>query len=161
MHVNYFFLFKGDLLNNDMALIILKGNSFKEIQKNLTEYYEKTKLIDENLNQVLGLVVEGSTLTEIFKSEELKKIFLDFGKLCRAVVCCRVSPSQKADVVTLVRKGLKKITLAIGDGANDVSMIQAAHVGIGIAGEEGLQAANSSDYAIGQFRFLKKLLLGK
>ncbi len=52
-----------------------------------------------------------------------------------------------------------KITLAIGDGANDVAMIQAAHVGVGINGEEGLQAVRSSDYAIGQFRFLVPLLL--
>jgi phospholipid-transporting ATPase len=105
-----------------MALIILKGQSSKEIAKNLNDYYEKTKLIDEKLNTILGLVVEGTTLTEIFKSNELKELFLEFGKLCRAVVCCRVSPSQKADVVTLVRNGLNKITLAIGDGANDVSM---------------------------------------
>jgi len=66
---------------------------------------------------------------------------------------------QKALIVKLVKDGLGVMTLAIGDGANDVSMIQAADVGVGISGEEGLQAVNSSDYAIAQFRFLKKLLL--
>lgn len=71
----------------------------------------------------------------------------------------RVSPLQKALVVKLVKKNLKAILLAIGDGANDVSMIQAAHVGVGISGVEGLQAARSADVAISQFRFLKKLLL--
>lgn len=71
----------------------------------------------------------------------------------------RVSPLQKALVVKLVKRNLKAILLAIGDGANDVSMIQAAHVGVGISGVEGLQAARSADIAIAQFRFLRKLLL--
>lgn len=71
----------------------------------------------------------------------------------------RVSPLQKALVVKLVKRHLKAILLAIGDGANDVSMIQAAHVGVGISGVEGLQAARSADIAIAQFRYLRKLLL--
>lgn len=74
-------------------------------------------------------------------------------------MCCRVSPLQKALVVKLVKKNSTSILLAIGDGANDVSMIQAAHVGVGISGVEGLQAARSADVAISQFRYLKKLLL--
>lgn len=75
------------------------------------------------------------------------------------MVCCRVSPLQKALVVKLVKRHLKAILLAIGDGANDVSMIQAAHVGVGISGLEGMQAARSADVAISQFKYLKKLLL--
>jgi phospholipid-transporting ATPase len=71
----------------------------------------------------------------------------------------RVSPLQKALVVKLVKRHLKALLLAVGDGANDVSMIQAAHVGVGISGVEGLQAARSADVAIAQFRFLRKLLL--
>ncbi|ONM06536.1 Phospholipid-transporting ATPase 3 [Zea mays] len=78
---------------------------------------------------------------------------------CHSVICCRVSPLQKAQVTSLVRKGAEKITLSIGDGANDVSMIQAAHVGIGISGQEGMQAVMASDFAIAQFRFLTDLLL--
>ena len=62
-------------------------------------------------------------------------------------------------MVRLVRDNLDSLTLAIGDGANDVSMIQAADVGVGISGEEGMQAVNASDYSIAQFRFLKRLLL--
>ena len=93
------------------------------------------------------------------KDEKHKHLLLKIGTLCQAVICCRVSPKQKALVVKLVKDGIGALTLAIGDGANDVSMIQAAHVGVGISGEEGLQAANSSDYAIAQFRFLKRLLL--
>ncbi|KAK9812802.1 hypothetical protein WJX72_004072 [[Myrmecia] bisecta] len=78
---------------------------------------------------------------------------------CKAVVCCRVSPLQKALVTRLVREGAGQITLAIGDGANDVSMIQAAHVGVGISGQEGMQAVMAADFAIAQFKFLTDLLL--
>ena len=77
------------------------------------------------------------------------------------VLACRVSPKQKAEVVLEVRKRSdenKTTTLAIGDGANDVNMITSAHIGIGISGLEGQQAARASDYAIGQFKFLKDLL---
>lgn len=62
----------------------------------------------------------------------------------------RVSPLQKSEIVDVVKKRVKAITLAIGDGANDVGMIQTAHVGVGISGNEGMQATNNSDYAIAQ-----------
>ena len=79
---------------------------------------------------------------------------------CSAVVCVRCRPDQKKDVVSLISRRVKgSRTLAIGDGANDVPMITAAHVGVGIVGAEGVQAANASDYAIGRFRFLQRLLL--
>ncbi|KAF7251026.1 Phospholipid-transporting ATPase IB [Varanus komodoensis] len=71
----------------------------------------------------------------------------------------RVSPLQKSEIVDMVKKHVNAITLAIGDGANDVGMIQTAHVGVGISGNEGMQATNSSDYAIAQFSYLEKLLL--
>ncbi|KAK7061038.1 hypothetical protein VNI00_000773 [Paramarasmius palmivorus] len=105
------------------------------------------------------LVVDGGALLQAFDNEDNKELLLRLGTLCEGVICCRVSPLQKALVVKLVKDGLEAMTLAIGDGANDVSMIQAADVGVGISGEEGLQAVNSSDYAIAQFRYLKKLLL--
>jgi phospholipid-translocating ATPase len=76
-----------------------------------------------------------------------------------SVICCRVSPKQKADVVNLAKRQKKYITLAIGDGANDVSMILEAHIGVGIRGKEGTQAVRSADYAISQFRFLERLLM--
>merc|ERR1740138_1170413 len=75
-------------------------------------------------------------------------------------VCCRLSPAQKRRLVDLVKaQNRRGITLAIGDGANDVSMIQGAHVGVGIRGKEGNQAVQSSDVAISQFKFLVPLLL--
>ena len=78
---------------------------------------------------------------------------------CESVICCRVSPKEKADVVRLVKNNLGKVTLAIGDGANDVNMIQEAHIGIGLYGQEGMRAVQSSDYALPEFRALWKLLL--
>lgn len=106
-----------------------------------------------------GLVIDGSSLTHALGEPWSKDILLELSTRCNAVICCRTSPLQKALIVKLVREGLGAMCLAIGDGANDVSMIQAADVGVGVAGEEGLQAVNSSDYAIAQFRFLKRLLL--
>ena len=96
---------------------------------------------------------------EFALEKDIELIFLELACLCKAVVCCRVSPLQKALVVKLVKRNIDAVLLAIGDGANDVSMIQAAHVGVGISGMEGLQAARSADFAISQFRFLRKLLL--
>ena len=75
-------------------------------------------------------------------------------------MCCRVSPSQKADVVRLIKDDDKEaITLAIGDGANDVSMIKEAHIGVGLYGNEGLRAAQTADFALGEFKFMHRLLL--
>ena len=106
------------------------------------------------------VVVDGQTLTEINSNEHLRKLFLSLAILVDTVVCCRASPSQKASLVHSIRRKVKHaVTLAIGDGANDIAMIQEAHVGIGITGKEGLQAARTSDYSIAQFRFLQKLLL--
>ena len=108
----------------------------------------------------LGLVIQGHLLINVFEDDGLSRLFLELARRCKAVICCRVSPLQKAQVVSLVKKNITSaVTLAIGDGANDVSMIQAAHVGVGISGLEGLQAARASDYSIAQFRFLQPLLL--
>jgi phospholipid-transporting ATPase len=107
----------------------------------------------------LALIIDGKSLDNAL-DPEVSEIFLELAMFCRAVICCRVSPLQKALVVKLVKDNVAgAVTLAIGDGANDVSMIQAAHVGIGISGQEGLQAARSADFAIAQFRFLRNLLL--
>lgn len=89
----------------------------------------------------------------------MKQEFLKLAEKTSVVLACRVSPKQKAEIVNLVKNKKKKsVTLSIGDGANDVNMITAAHVGIGISGLEGQQAARSADYAIGQFKYLRNLL---
>ncbi|KAH8647725.1 phospholipid-translocating P-type ATPase [Xylariales sp. PMI_506] len=105
------------------------------------------------------LVVDGRTLGAIEQDETLSAMFFDLVTQIDSVICCRASPSQKATLVKHIRDTVpKSLTLAIGDGANDIAMIQASHVGIGISGREGLQAARISDFSIGQFRFLQRLL---
>ncbi|MXQ94657.1 hypothetical protein E5288_WYG014780 [Bos mutus] len=105
-----------------------------------------------------ALIITGKTL-EFALQESLQKQFLELTARCQAVVCCRATPLQKSEVVKLVRSHLRVMTLAIGDGANDVSMIQVADIGIGISGQEGMQAVMASDFAVSQFRHLSKLLL--
>ena len=106
------------------------------------------------------LVIDGGTLTEIENDTRLLSRFFELCVEVDSTVCCRASPSQKANMVSSVRSLRKRaVTLAIGDGANDIAMIQSADIGVGITGREGLQAARSADYAIAQFRFLLKLLL--
>ncbi|XP_023775011.1 phospholipid-transporting ATPase IB isoform X4 [Cyanistes caeruleus] len=106
----------------------------------------------------IALIIDGHTLKYAL-SFEVRQSFLDLALSCKAVICCRVSPLQKSEIVDMVKKHVNAITLAIGDGANDVGMIQTAHVGVGISGNEGMQATNCSDYAIAQFSYLEKLLL--
>lgn len=108
-----------------------------------------------------ALVIEGAALKFLLGDPELESILFAVASNCEAVIACRVSPKQKALLVSLVRRNVKPepVTLAIGDGANDVGMIQEAHVGIGISGKEGKQAVNASDFAIAQFRFLEELVL--
>lgn len=106
------------------------------------------------------IVIDGQTLSLIEANDTSRKLFIDLAILVDSVICCRASPSQKAYLVSAIRKTVDHaVTLAIGDGANDIAMIQEAHVGIGITGKEGLQAARTSDYSIAQFRFLLRLLL--
>uniref|UniRef100_A0A674CH52 Phospholipid-transporting ATPase n=1 Tax=Salmo trutta TaxID=8032 RepID=A0A674CH52_SALTR len=118
-------------------------------------------------NQDYGFIIDGATLSLVLNSSPdsnsscYKSLFLQICQNCTTVLCCRMAPLQKAQIVKMVKtsKG-SPITLSIGDGANDVSMILEAHVGIGIKGREGRQAVRNSDYAIPKLKHLKKLLLG-
>ncbi|CAG8457910.1 83_t:CDS:2 [Ambispora gerdemannii] len=142
------------LIKNNSAPIIIDSEGDMQSFMN-----RSIKAISNGRAQNPVAVVDGATLMLIEKDAKLMETFLELGILCDAVICCRVSPSQKALVVRSVREKLNHhVTLAIGDGANDIAMIQEAHVGIGITGREGLQAARSSDYSIAQFRFLADLL---
>ncbi|KAI8331670.1 hypothetical protein BC941DRAFT_360157 [Chlamydoabsidia padenii] len=148
------------LLNEDMSLIVCNEDNHWDTRNFLEKKYKDIMEVMSRGEEMepLALVIDGRALTFALE-KDIEKLFFDLAVLCKAVVCCRVSPLQKALVVKVVKKYDNSILLAIGDGANDVSMIQAAHVGIGISGVEGLQAARSADFAISQFRFLKKLLL--
>jgi phospholipid-translocating P-type ATPase (flippase) len=115
----------------------------------------------ELTSDTVALVVDGPALAHVLGDPEYEAMFLRLSSICRSVVACRVSPAQKRLVVRLVKAGVKPmpITLSIGDGANDVAMIQEAQIGVGISGKEGQQAVNSADFAIAQFRYLRRLLL--
>ncbi|OWR45528.1 hypothetical protein KGM_215959 [Danaus plexippus plexippus] len=145
------------LLHAAMPLLILNEDSLDGTRESLSRHLAD---FGENLRKEneVALVIDGKTLKYAMGCD-LKKDFLDLCVSCKSVVCCRVSPIQKAEVVELVSRSTGAVTLAIGDGANDVAMIQRASVGVGVSGVEGLQAVCASDYSIAQFRFLVRLLL--
>ena len=116
--------------------------------------YEK----NEKITSKYTLILEGSAINTCIDNENVSKIFYELIKESRSLICCRTSPSQKSKIVKFIKDNSNELTLAIGDGGNDVGMIKAAHVGIGIFGKEGYQAAYNSDYAISQFKYLKRLL---
>uniref|UniRef100_H2YBK3 Phospholipid-transporting ATPase n=1 Tax=Ciona savignyi TaxID=51511 RepID=H2YBK3_CIOSA len=170
-----------NMLTEEMKnVFIISGYTFEEVESEIKQAYEDMQLHYVSMQNVVvhtskvangrsivfqqdgenkfGLVINGHSLVHAL-SEELAIKFLELATLCTAVICCRVTPLQKAKVVELVKQNQKAVTLAIGDGANDVSMIKAAHIGVGISGEEGTQAVLSADFAFGQFRFLERLLL--
>ncbi|PYH97716.1 phospholipid-translocating P-type ATPase domain-containing protein [Aspergillus ellipticus CBS 707.79] len=164
--------FSCNLLDNEMELIVfnIPGDQLQRASQELDNQLQRFGLTgsDEELIAARldhtpppathAVVIDGETL-KLMLGDELKQRFLLLCKQCKSVLCCRVSPAQKAAVVRMVKNGLNIMALSIGDGANDVAMIQEADVGVGILGEEGGQAAMSSDYAIGQFRFLQRLVL--
>ncbi|KAH8387021.1 hypothetical protein KR093_004129, partial [Drosophila rubida] len=114
-------------------------------------------LLSDSQKLPTALVIDGITVAALLV--HLPNEFADVALQCKAVLCCRLSPLQKSEIVMLIKKSGKHITAAIGDGANDVSMIQEAHIGIGIPGREGKQAARSADYSIAKFDMLQRLLL--
>ncbi|KAG5484632.1 hypothetical protein CUR178_07223 [Leishmania enriettii] len=107
---------------------------------------------------VVVIVVDGKTLDFIFEDSDRARRFFLLGSQCRSAVCCRMTPLQKAKVVRMFKRNTNSVVLVIGDGANDVSMIQESSIGVGIMGLEGSQAEMASDYALPKFRFLKRLL---
>ncbi|XP_023105857.2 phospholipid-transporting ATPase IB-like isoform X4 [Felis catus] len=145
------------LLSAKMPCIRLNSNSLEATQQAVNQNCQDLGILLGEEND-LALIIDGETLKYAFHPE-VKRSFVNLALSCRAVLCCRLSPLQKAEIVDVVKKHVGAITLAIGDGANDVGMIQMAHVGVGISGNEGMQATNNSDFAIAQFSYLEKLLL--
>jgi len=122
---------------------------------------DEEEIVRVGIDGPRALVIEGAALDQLLGDTQLEEILFAVASSCDSVIACRVSPAQKAQLVQLVRRYVvpEPVTLAIGDGANDVGMIQEAHVGVGISGKEGQQAVNSSDFAIAQFKYLETLLL--
>jgi len=144
---------------------VRKGRLRKHMKKarlaELSESKSERQFFSKASEGPRALVIEGAALKHLLGDDRCEAMLFSVAKNCDAVIACRVSPKQKALLLNLVRNNVKPepITLAIGDGANDVGMIQEAHVGVGISGKEGKQAVNASDFAISQFRFLEDLIL--
>lgn len=149
------------LIKDYSSVIVLSLDKHDNSIDKITSIITATEIeIEEGNVAHCVVVIDGSTLTEIEKDPCVLQLFISLGVKANSVIVCRASPSQKATMVSKVRElDRNKVTLAIGDGANDIAMIQSADVGVGITGKEGLQAARTSDYSIAQFRFLLKLLL--
>lgn len=155
--------FACSLLKDDMEVHVVKIDE----KTTLSTEEELVSEIDRQLGDIgpkvekggaaAAIVIEGKALAYAMTAANVET-FVGICSQCSSVICCRVSPKQKAQVTELVKLS-GATTLAIGDGANDVGMIQAAHIGVGISGQEGMQAVMSSDFAIAQFRFLECLLL--
>ena len=146
---NYqFFSFKNKVQDDKSSMSASDLNS---------EYLSSLKV--NNLIKNFSIIIESPLLNNLFKDEELTEKFLSIAQYATTVICCRASPYQKSQVVQIIKKfNPKAITLAIGDGRNDISMLMEAHIGIGIVGEEGTSAAQAADFAIGEFKLLKRLL---
>ncbi|CAG9328551.1 unnamed protein product [Blepharisma stoltei] len=160
-----------NLIQENMDLFLLSSTSYPELKRKLEEIDQNYNLEAQSyaqLNQMkslmaskMGVVINGLTLSWIFDDPDkrLERLFFKIGYLSNSCICCRVSPAQKMQLVQLAKRNGDWITLSIGDGANDVSMIQEAHIGVGIAGKEGTQAVQAADFSFSQFRFITQLLL--
>jgi phospholipid-transporting ATPase len=165
--------FACNVIKEEMTRIYLLEGTASELRTCVKDEIRKHKIdpLAALPRENLALIVDGKALLELTRSmeeidpspedHELMMDFIALARNCKAVIACRVSPDQKRQVVAMVKHNVKPtpMTLSIGDGANDVPMILEASVGIGISGNEGMQAVRSADYAIAQFRFLKRLLL--
>jgi phospholipid-transporting ATPase len=136
------------LLDSNMAQHLVDEENIPDLYKSLTLVNKKIRESEKGIRQ--AIIVAGHSLVSIDSDDNVRELFLKASDQVDVVLACRVSPKQKADIVGMIRERFpQKITLSIGDGANDVSMILKAHVGVGILGKEGQQAARSADFAIG------------
>ena len=134
--------------------MVINSPTLEGTRDKIKKLVEANKSRSGEEKRKMSLIIEGVSLMHAF-NQKLREDFIELCCSCKTVICCRVSPSQKAFVVELVQKRTQATCLSIGDGANDVAMIQKAQVGVGISGNEGMQAVNNSDFAIAQFRFLQ------
>ncbi|KAF5445365.1 hypothetical protein F2P56_034416 [Juglans regia] len=134
------------------------AEAFKENVRHQISEGKKLLSTSTQNSGALALIIDGKSLAFALEYD-VKDMFLELALGCASVICCRSSPKQKALVTRLVKITTGNTTLAIGDGANDVGMLQEADIGVGISGVEGMQAVMSSDIAIAQFRYLERLLL--
>jgi phospholipid-transporting ATPase len=152
-----FFLTRIETADQYNATLIRVAEQIEEARQARLAQLERNEHAPE-----IALVMDGPSFKFFGEHDpEHRRLLLQIGKACRSVIACRLTPVQKQMLVNLVKIDTipKATCLSIGDGANDVSMIREADVGVGIFGKEGRQAANNADFAVGQFKFLRKLLL--
>lgn len=139
------------------ARLVARGQHIQTMAKLKTKSQGQDAL-DAMRNQTEScLLIDGESLALMLS--QFRQDFISIAVMLPAVIACRCSPTQKAEVALLIRHHTKKRVCCIGDGGNDVSMIQAADVGIGIVGKEGRQASLAADFSITQFCHLTKLLV--
>jgi len=141
-----------NLIHDDSAVVKVVDATSSLDCKNMLETARKVLRSEKKV----ALVIDSKSLG--FLLVDHKDTLIEVSTQCGAVIVCRAEPLQKAQVVSLIKKATNEVCLAIGDGANDVSMLQEAHIGVGLWGQEGTQAARSSDYALRQFRHLARLI---
>mmetsp|Transcript_6605 Transcript_6605/g.6462 ORF Transcript_6605/g.6462 Transcript_6605/m.6462 type:complete len:171 (-) Transcript_6605:17-529(-) len=148
-----------NLLNQNWATYYILNQKEEDIEKSLANIIKDISPgifpSFKTQNNSIALIIEGDALATCLKHPN----FFSLCQSSKSVICCRSNPKQKAEVVKFIKiHQPHAVTLAVGDGGNDVSMIQAAHIGIGIFGKEGHQAADCSDFAICEFRHLRHLM---
>lgn len=167
-----------NLISKSLRIFSISGEKGETVEKLLTDFSkfcqefnnenngnmddesEKNSMSYLTASNPFSIIIDAIALTSILKSKNNIKLFLDIATQSSSVICCRVSPLQKSDVVAIVKNYNKNyVTLSIGDGGNDVSMIMEAHIGVGVYGEEGMRAVQASDFAIGEFKLLRRLLM--
>lgn len=152
--------FSSGLITNETQRLFINARNQDKLMTQIKQSRD-SQIAVEDLVPESVIVVSGESLILIESNQQLKKLFLSVVSASKVVIACRLSPKQKADLTTLMKKFNKdKVIMAVGDGANDVSMITQANVGIGIRGMEGSQACSAADYSVGQFKALVPLLLG-
>lgn len=145
------------LLSDDLIQMQVTESTPEALNASLDEKLKQIEGVDPATSK-MALIIAGDSLS-IATKEKLTDKLIKIAQVCNAVLACRVSPKQKQEIVSMVRAEKPNVvTLAIGDGANDVNMIIAAHVGVGIKGLEGQQAARAADFSIGEFKILRRLL---
>ncbi|KHJ86960.1 IC domain protein, HAD ATPase, P-type family, partial [Oesophagostomum dentatum] len=151
--------FSSRLFSSAMDLLNIGANGVRSVSDLLDEHLIRVNRAGEITEEAaFGLVLNASCLDYCLDPHNEER-FVRLLKSCRSVLCCRATPIQKAALVRLAKTRLNGKVLAIGDGANDVSMIQSSDVGVGLSGQEGMQAVMASDFAMARFRFLANLLL--
>ena len=134
-------------------------SSYNSSKSKIVDFNSFNYLKERNYLEPFSIIIEAPILYGLFRDDEWTYNFMQIAYYSNTVICCRVSPSQKSEVIQKMKNFDKKaVTLAIGDGGNDVSMIMEANIGIGIYGEEGMSAVQASDFSIGEFKLLKRLL---